>query len=235
MARGIVAALVARARDTREALDGLVEILRARGSGQFLAVLDVARLTAETALDLVRAVWIQPQGPLVARDIVQRAGPQLAPALLLGHPPLVPMMRPQIQRLIAEHPGRTRELVKLLLDGRRPDDLRVVGRALVASEARGFHPDDVTAALIAIGGAGLSEELLLPLYRNRGTPVELRVAALEILASDRKHAAEVLKRRSSDLLEPAPIRQRLAALRKAAKASGAATEEDEGGDGEEET
>jgi hypothetical protein len=142
---------------------------------------------------------------------LDRLSPEAAATALSALPELRCKAGRRVAALIRENPARCPRLIARLLKSH--DGQRLVGAALLESAGERWDARALQGALATLVEVGSGSEYVLPLWRARSAALDVRLAALGALSQDRGLAREAVKRRPTDVMEPAEIRAAMKELR----------------------
>lgn len=204
---GLARHLAERAVGEGNALVALACLLRHWGPKRFFMRLADRRLSPVLATGLMKSALDQGVATSLLVEALADLPPATALTVLAAIDGLREKAQPLIERLLVRHPATAGALVQRMLE--TSAGTRLVGEVLRDSAGEGWNGRMLRRTLEALVSGGLGRDCVLPLYRGRGTAIEVRLAALSVLADDSELRDEVLRRRAADMMEPAEIRAAL--------------------------
>jgi hypothetical protein len=209
--KGFLRSLAERALGEGEALTLLAVLMRNWGARRLMHWAEGERMPPALVAGLMKAALDEGVEVTSLVSELDRLSPEAAATVLAALPELRRKADRRTGALIREHPARCAKLLARLL--RSGDGRRLVGAALLESEGERWDARALRGTLSALVEAGSGSEYVMPLWRSRSVALDVRLAALSALSQDRGLAREAVKRRPTDVMEPAEIRTAMKELR----------------------
>ncbi len=218
-AAGVASGLLQRAVDART-VEGVSALLQRLGLPRVWQMADLSGIEGQPAKGLALVLKKLDAGPTLWADLVGAAPPHIAAWILKGSPPhILSRVGGQLRaKFVSQPPEETAPLVEALIGMDASVPLRAVGEALRETRGKDWSGKLVPAVCQALLKHRMGEELLVPLFLDRGAETALRLLVLRSLDNDPELLEMATRFRFGELVEPKQIQARLKAARKKLKA-----------------
>jgi hypothetical protein len=205
--QGLVQQLGERALGEGNAMDALACLMRHWGPRRLFARFGDRKPPAALMTGLMKLALDRGLAASQLVEVLDHLPPETAATVLAAIPALRDRAEQQVERLLEMHPGACAALVQRMLDS--STGACMVGDSLRLTQGEGWNRRVLRGTLQSLVRAALGREYVLPLFRTRTVSIDVRLAALAVLSDDRELRDEVLRRRATDMMEPAEIRAAL--------------------------